>query len=73
MKAYEDTFNHTSTGWAPWHIIPADHKWFTRVTVAQIIVDKLKSLDLHYPEVSETQREELLEARKILEAEKTGE
>jgi PPK2 family polyphosphate:nucleotide phosphotransferase len=73
MKAYEDMFNHTSTDWAPWHIIPADHKWFTRVTVAQLIVDKLKSLDLRYPEVSEAQREELLEAKQTLEAEKKGE
>jgi PPK2 family polyphosphate:nucleotide phosphotransferase len=73
MKAYEDTFNHTSTDWAPWHIIPADHKWFTRVTVAQIIVDKLKSLALHYPKVNETQRQELLEAKQVLEAEKEGE
>jgi polyphosphate kinase 2 (PPK2 family) len=73
MRAYEDTFNHTSTEWAPWHIIPADHKWFTRVTVSQIIVDKLKSLDLHYPKVDEAQRQELLEAKKILEAEEKGE
>lgn len=69
MAAYEDMFNHTSTEWAPWHIIPADHKWFTRVVVAELIVDKLNSLNLHYPVVTEAQKEELLEAKKLLENE----
>lgn len=50
MKAYEDMLNHTSTKYAPWYVIPADHKWFARVAVGQIIVDTFKKLDLRYPE-----------------------
>jgi PPK2 family polyphosphate:nucleotide phosphotransferase len=69
MKAYEDVFNHTSTSWAPWHIIPADHKWFTRTAVADIIVAKLKSLNLSYPVVTDQHRQELLKAKELLENE----
>ena len=69
MKAYEEVFQHTSTEWAPWYIIPADHKWFTRAAVADIIVAKLESLKLRYPEVSEERRKSLLKARKMLEGE----
>ncbi|SRR5579883_2306670 len=69
MKAYEDTFNNTSTGWASWYIIPADHKWFTRLVVADVIYKTLQSLDLKYPTVQE-HKEELLKAQKILESEK---
>ena len=46
MAAYEDMFNHTSTKWAPWYIIPADHKWFTRLAVAATINATLKGLQL---------------------------
>jgi PPK2 family polyphosphate:nucleotide phosphotransferase len=67
MNAYEDVFSNTSTEWAPWYIIPADHKWFTRLVVADIIVNKLKSLNLAYPTVSEQRMQELLEAKKVLE------
>lgn len=69
MNAYEEVFNHTSTEWAPWYIIPADHKWFTRYVVADIVVNKLKSLNLAYPTVSEQRRQELLEAKRVLERE----
>jgi PPK2 family polyphosphate:nucleotide phosphotransferase len=69
MKAYETMFNHTSTTWAPWYIIPADHKWFTRVAVADIIITKLKSLKLHYPSVDEEHRKSLLKAKQMLERE----
>lgn len=69
MDAYEAVFSHTSTEWAPWHIIPADHKWFTRLAVSDIIVSKLKSLNLAYPTVSDQRRQELLEVRKLLESE----
>jgi PPK2 family polyphosphate:nucleotide phosphotransferase len=69
MRAYEDVFQHTSTEWAPWYIIPADHKWFTRAAVADIIVSKLESLKLRYPEVSEERKKSLLKARKMLEKE----
>jgi PPK2 family polyphosphate:nucleotide phosphotransferase len=69
MAAFEDVFNHTSTEWAPWHIIPADNKWFTRAAVAEIIVSKLKSLDLSYPALSEEQRQELDKAKEMLDSE----
>ena len=70
MTAYEDTFNHTSTEYAPWFVIPADHKWYTRLCVSQIIVAALKSLDLKYPKVSDAAVAALAEAKKeLLESE----
>jgi PPK2 family polyphosphate:nucleotide phosphotransferase len=66
MHAYEDVFSQTSTGHAPWHIIPADNKWFTRVAVANIIVKRLESLELVYPEVTEEHKLELQEMRSAL-------
>ena len=69
MAAFEDTFNHTSTEQAPWYVIPADHKWFARLTVAKIIVRTLENLDLHYPQPTEAHLADLQEARAILEAE----
>lgn len=67
QAAYEDLINHTSTAHAPWHVIPADHKWFMRGAVAEIIVDTLEGLDLRYPEVSDARREELQQIRAQLE------
>ena len=67
MQAYEDMFNHTSTEHAPWHIIPADHKWFMRGAVAEIVVSALEGMDLHYPEVSDEHRAELQDIRTQLE------
>lgn len=69
MKAYEAVFNHTSTQYAPWYIIPADHKWFARLAVADIINHRLGQMDLHYPQVSEQHRRELLKAKEMLERE----
>lgn len=69
LHAYEEAFTHTSTDWAPWHIIPADHKWFTRLAVAHFITEKLQSLNLHYPQVSEAHRQNLLQAKAMLEGE----
>ncbi len=69
MEAYEDVFNHTSTPWAPWYIIPADRKWFTHLVVADIICTKLKQLNLEYPTVSEEHKEQLLLAKAMLEQE----
>ena len=51
-KVYQDMIRHTATKHAPWYVVPADHKWFTRFVVAEIIEDALVSLDLRYPEVS---------------------
>ncbi|MGL5806574.1 MAG: polyphosphate kinase 2 family protein [Xenococcaceae cyanobacterium] len=69
MKAYEDVFNNTSTEYAPWHVIPADRKWFARLVVSNIIVNKLKDLNLQYPTLSEEHRQELLKAKEMLENE----
>jgi PPK2 family polyphosphate:nucleotide phosphotransferase len=69
MDAYEDMFNHTSTPWAPWYIVPADHKWFTRLAVVSIINEMLGRLDLAYPEVSAEKKEALRQARTMLEEE----
>lgn len=67
MDAFEDALSNTSTKWAPWYIIPADKKWFMRYTVAQIIADQLQKLDLQYPQVSDEQKQQLIEAKTILE------
>jgi PPK2 family polyphosphate:nucleotide phosphotransferase len=69
QAAYTDVFNHTSTDVAPWYIIPADKKWFTRLSVAEIICSRLKQLDLAYPEISKEQKDQLLAAKTMLEAE----
>ena len=69
QKAFEDVFNHTSTKWAPWYVIPADHKWFTHAAVADIIISKLKSLNLKYPSVSKERLQELQIDRELLESE----
>jgi PPK2 family polyphosphate:nucleotide phosphotransferase len=70
MHAYEDVFTHTSTKAAPWYIIPADNKWFMRLAVAAITVQTLEDLDLKYPTLTKEKKNELLEARKVLMAEK---
>ena len=69
IKAYEDCLSNTNTKWAPWHIIPADHKPFTRLAVAYFIYQKLKELDVRYPKITREQRQQLLEAKHILESE----
>jgi PPK2 family polyphosphate:nucleotide phosphotransferase len=69
MNAYEEVFTHTSTEHAPWYVVPANNKWFTRLAVAEIIRHTMKKLDLRYPTVSEERREELLRAREVLLAE----
>jgi len=67
MEAYEDAINATSRPWAPWYAIPADDKPFMRYTVAQTIVDTLKSLDLKYPKVSEATKAKFAGMRAALE------
>jgi PPK2 family polyphosphate:nucleotide phosphotransferase len=66
MEAYEDTIRNTATKDAPWYVVPADNKWFTRLVVAAAVVEALDSFDLSYPEVSKRQRQELAVARKAL-------
>jgi PPK2 family polyphosphate:nucleotide phosphotransferase len=68
MKAYEDMICNTAKDDAPWYVVPADNKWFTRVVVAAAVIDALDSLDLRYPEVGEAQRKELAVAKKELTA-----
>jgi len=70
MEAYEDMIRHTATPEAPWHVIPADNKWFTRIAVAAAIVDALEDLNLAYPIVADEKKKELAAARKMLEAKK---
>jgi PPK2 family polyphosphate:nucleotide phosphotransferase len=65
--AFQDMFSETSSDWAPWYVIPADQKWFSRVAVADIIVKKLESLKLRYPKLDPKEKAELLKAKKILE------
>lgn len=72
VKAYEEAFERTSTDWAPWHIIPADSRWFARAAVASVIVSKLKSLHEEYPRLGEEQEREMEEARKALQREDAG-
>jgi PPK2 family polyphosphate:nucleotide phosphotransferase len=66
MIAYEEALAHTSTPQAPWFVVPADHKWFTRVCVSQIIVATLKALALKYPKPTKEQLDELEKAKQEL-------
>jgi PPK2 family polyphosphate:nucleotide phosphotransferase len=68
-EAYEDMLHATSTEWAPWYVIPADHKWVARTLVADIISTTIQSLDLQYPKVTDEQQTALWNARKQLEQE----
>jgi PPK2 family polyphosphate:nucleotide phosphotransferase len=68
MKAYEDMIRNTATKQAPWYVIPADNKWFTRVVVAAAAIEALSSLDLHYPKVSDAKLKELAVAKRALVA-----
>lgn len=69
MHAYTEAIEATSTDAAPWYVIPADKKWFTRLAVSEVIVQKLKSMKLSYPVVTEEHMAELAEAKKMLESE----
>lgn len=69
MNAYEQCLENTSTKWAPWYVVPADDKPFTRLTVAYLIARELKKLKLAYPKVSEEARKALAEAKARLEME----
>jgi PPK2 family polyphosphate:nucleotide phosphotransferase len=67
MEAYEDTIRRTATPEAPWYVVPADNKWFTRMVVAAAVIDGLASLDLAYPKVDGATRKTLVEAKRSLE------
>ena len=68
MDAYEETIRNTTTKIAPWYVVPADNKWFTRVVVAAAVIDALADLDLKYPTVSESKLKELAAAKRALQA-----
>jgi PPK2 family polyphosphate:nucleotide phosphotransferase len=70
MAAYEDMIQHTATAVAPWYVVPADHKWFTRLVVAEAVVDSLAALDLQFPKLDRAKRKELEAARAALERER---
>ena len=70
MKAYQECIEHTATEDAPWYVIPADHKWYMRMAVAEIIVQRLEELALAYPAVDDHKKDEVEAARKMLEGEK---
>ena len=69
MAAYEDMIRRTATGHAPWYVVPADNKWFTRLVVAGAVVEAMAGLDLAYPEVGPQKRAELAEAERMLREE----
>jgi len=73
MQVYEDMIRSTSTEATPWYVVPADHKWFTRVVVAEVIADTLESLNLTYPKVDAEKKKEIEAARTLLKAEANGE
>jgi polyphosphate kinase 2 (PPK2 family) len=70
MNAYEEMIAATSKKHAPWYVVPADNKWYTRLVVAAAIVDTLQELNLSYPKLSPKERKELLAARTELEGKK---
>ncbi len=69
QHAYEDMITHTSTEHAPWYIVPADHKWFSRAAIAEILVSTLKSLKLEYPTLDTEGQVRLAESKALLDAE----
>jgi PPK2 family polyphosphate:nucleotide phosphotransferase len=69
QRAFSEMLSHTSTEWAPWYVIPADHKWFARIAVSAVIANALMELDPHFPEVDDETRAQLEEIRSELETE----
>jgi polyphosphate kinase 2 (PPK2 family) len=69
QAAYQETVRHTSSVVAPWHIVPADHKWFARVVIGSTIVSALEKLDLKFPQVDKADLSEFKQIRKALEEE----
>jgi len=69
MAAYEEAIRATATPWAPWYVVPADNKWFSRLVVAGAIIHAMEQLDLRYPVVDEAKKRELAAARRALRSE----
>jgi PPK2 family polyphosphate:nucleotide phosphotransferase len=72
QAAYQEVVRHTSTKLAPWHVVPADHKWFARVVIGSAIVSALDKLDLKFPRVDEASLQEFKQVRKALLEEGKG-
>jgi len=64
--AFQDMLSHTSTNWAPWHVIPADHKWFSHLSTSAVLLETLRDLNPQYPQVDAAAKAELAEAKKEL-------
>ena len=69
IAAYEDTISHTATEHAPWYVVPANHKWFSRLLVAAVLVERLEALDLQFPKFDEASVEALAKAQAALREE----
>jgi polyphosphate kinase 2 (PPK2 family) len=69
MECFEEMIRNTATDYAPWYVIPADNKWFTRLAVSGAIVDAMERLDLKFPTIDDAKKKELAEARKVLMSE----
>lgn len=67
MLAYEDMIRHTSSSHAPWYVVPADNKWFTRLVVSAAVIDALEEMDLAFPKVDRAKRRDLAAARAALD------
>ena len=72
MAVYQDIVRHTSTTFAPWYVVPSDHKWFARLVIGSAIVSALESLDLHFPRADKASLREFKQVRKALESEDKG-
>ena len=68
QKAFSEMLSNTSTEWAPWHVIPADHKWYARLAAGAVIVQALMEINPRYPTVTRETRDTLLEVKRELEA-----
>jgi PPK2 family polyphosphate:nucleotide phosphotransferase len=71
MKAFEEMVRETSTVEAPWHVVPADHKWFSQLAVSSIVIDKLRSLHLHLPKLTAKKKKQMSKARAELAGSQT--
>ena len=69
QEAYEDMIRHTASKHAPWYVVPADNKWFTRLVVSQAVVDALGAMKLKYPKLDGAEKAALAAARSVLENE----
>jgi PPK2 family polyphosphate:nucleotide phosphotransferase len=72
QAVYQDIVRHTATPFAPWYVVPADHKWFARVVIGSVVVSTLERLDLHYPRADKASLREFKAVRKALELEGKG-